>query len=226
MTDMKQFPNSVMLTCNDVKASVDFYTKVLGFELETSWPDENKPMWANLVLDKQSIMVGSVGDENDAMDCGSGDFPADQMELWKSRTKAFRSGTPGAGIMFYVMVEDVDRYYATIQDRGAKPLTAPHTQFYGIRDFAVPDPDGYLLVPYTTVKMETCQSCGMPLTEAVAGEMFCKYCTDDKGQLRPYEAVLEGSIQGYFMGMQKMERPEAEVAAKEHLSKMPAWVGR
>jgi hypothetical protein len=41
--------------------------------------------------------------------------------------------------------------------------------------------------------------------------------------LRPYEAILEGTIQGYFMGMQRMERAEAEVAAKEHLAKMPAW---
>ena len=45
----------------------------------------------------------------------------------------------------------------------------------------------------------------------------------DKGQLRPYEDILEGTITGYFMGMQNMERAEAEVAAKEHLGKMPAW---
>ena len=43
MSDMKQFPNSVMLTCNDVKASVDFYTKVFGFvEYETMTEDRRR----------------------------------------------------------------------------------------------------------------------------------------------------------------------------------------
>ena len=53
--------------------------------------------------------------------------------------------------------------------------------------------------------------------------VLCDYCTDDEGKLQPYEAILEGTISGYFMGMQNMKRAEAEVAAKEHLAKMPAW---
>ena len=56
--------------------------------------------------------------------------------------------------------------------------------------------------------------------------MYCEYCTDDKGTLKPYEAVLEGTTVGYFMAMQKLKRPEAETAARSHLSKMPAWAGR
>ena len=74
--------------------------------------------------------------------------------------------------------------------------------------------------------MESCQSCGMPLSDAEPGQMYCQYCTDEQGQLRTYETVLEGTIQGYFMGMQKMSREEAELAAREHLAKMPAWQGR
>ena len=59
--------------------------------------------------------------------------------------------------------------------------------------------------------------------DAKPGAMYCDYCTDDGGQLRPFEDILEGTITGYFMGMQKMERGPAEAAAKEHLAKMPAW---
>ena len=88
------------------------------------------------------------------------------------------------------------------------------------------DPDGYRLVFYTPVAMESCQSCGMPLADAEPGQMYCDYCTDEKGTLRPYEQVFEGTVTGYFMGMQKMGRKDAEKAAKEHLGKMPAWVGR
>jgi hypothetical protein len=56
--------------------------------------------------------------------------------------------------------------------------------------------------------------------------MYCQYCSDEKGKLRPYEQVFEGTVTGYFMGMQKMPGPAAEKAAKEHLAKMPAWQGR
>jgi hypothetical protein len=56
--------------------------------------------------------------------------------------------------------------------------------------------------------------------------MYCQYCTDEKGALKPYEAVFEGTTQGYFMAMQKMPRPQAEKAAREHLAKMPAWKSR
>ncbi|MFT7486989.1 MAG: hypothetical protein ACI9F9_002847, partial [Candidatus Paceibacteria bacterium] len=76
---------------------------------------------------------------------------------------------------------------------------------------------------YSPIQMTSCQSCGVPLADAIEGQMYCEHCTDDRGQLHPFEAILEGTITGYFMGMQKMERAAAEVAAKEHLLKMPAW---
>ena len=223
--DNHPYPLSVMLTVKDAARSVAFYRDVLGFELKECWPDESNPMWANMVLDRQSVMLGVTGEDDDG---GCADFgqPADQMPLWKKRTERFKSNTPGAGVAFYLAVDDADAFHATLTERGAPPLTAPDTQFYGIRDFVVQDPDGYDLVFYTPVTMESCQSCGMPLADATPGQMYCQYCTDEHGQLRPYEAVLEGSIQGYFMGMQKMERPEAEAAAKAHLSKMPAWISR
>jgi hypothetical protein len=85
------------------------------------------------------------------------------------------------------------------------------------------DPDGYRLMMYSYIQMSECQSCGMPLADAQPGDMYCDHCTDDAGNLRSYEQILEGTIQGYFMGMQGMERAAAEVAAKEHLGNMKAW---
>ena len=67
-----------------------------------------------------------------------------------------------------------------------------------------------------------CESCGMTIDDGT----YCEHCTDDKGALRSFEQVFEGTVTGYFMGMQQMPRDEAEQAAKEHLSKMPAWVGQ
>ncbi|MCP4093627.1 MAG: hypothetical protein GY747_09270 [Planctomycetes bacterium] len=124
---------------------------------------------------------------------------------------------------FYVVVDDVDAYYEEVQKRGGKPATEPKSQFYGLRSFGIQDSSGYRLLFYSPLVMENCGSCGMPLTDAEPGQVYCDYCTDDAGKLKSYEEVLEGTIQGYFMGMQKMERAEAEVAAKEYLAKMPAW---
>jgi uncharacterized glyoxalase superfamily protein PhnB len=217
----EQFPNSVMLTCNDAKKSVDFYRDVLGFELKECWPDAEKPLWASLNYDKQTIMLGACMDPDPSM-CGPGE--EDHLEWWKERTDFFRGNGAGAGVYFYIQVDDIDQYTATVQDRGA-PITRPvKSQFYGIRDVVVTDPDGYQLMFYSTITMSSCQSCGMPLQDAQPGQMYCGHCTDDNGKLRPYEDVLEGTISGYFMGMQKMERVAAEQAAKEHLAKMPAWV--
>jgi hypothetical protein len=64
------------------------------------------------------------------------------------------------------------------------------------------------------------------MADGKAGQMYCAYCSDEQGNLKPYEVILEGTVTGYFMEMQKMERKAAEKAAKEHLGKMPAWTAR
>ncbi|MCP4093626.1 MAG: VOC family protein [Planctomycetes bacterium] len=46
-----------MLTSNNVKESVAFYRDICGFEMSESWSDGPDPMWANMDLNGQSIMV-------------------------------------------------------------------------------------------------------------------------------------------------------------------------
>jgi catechol 2,3-dioxygenase-like lactoylglutathione lyase family enzyme len=223
MTEIQQYPLSVMLTCKDPKKSVAFYRDILGFTVKECWPDEENPHWANMVLDRQSVMLGCAPTEEA---CDGKEMTREQTEWWTSVRKDIEGNTPGAGLFLYVMVDDVDAYYEQVRKRGGEPRLAPQDQFYGIRDFAMQDPDGYRLLFYKAIAMSSCQSCGMPLKEATPGQMYCAYCMDEGGKLRPYEQILEGTIQGYFMGMMKMERAEAEKAAKEHLAKMPAWAMR
>jgi uncharacterized glyoxalase superfamily protein PhnB len=221
-----QSPLCVMLTVKDMKKSVPFYRDQLGFEIAEAWPDRDNPMWANLTLAGQSIMLGAAMSSEDMGDCGGGDAGAQKKALYEKAMKDFRSNKPGVGVIVYVTAENVDEYHKRVRSKGVKPITEPTTEFYGIRDFLVEDPDGYQLMFFQAVAMTTCQSCGMPLKDAKAGQMYCGYCTDASGTLKPYEAVYEGTVSGYFMGMQKMQRPAAEKAAREHLSKMPAWAGR
>ena len=215
---------SVMLTCKDCPASVAYYRDVLGFELKESWPNEEAPHWANMVLQGQSVMLGAAMDVAAIDQMCAGDEVA--KEHFRREAEAWTRNEPGIGLIVYLQVEDIDAYAAQIRAKGAKLLGEPKDQFYGIREQRIQDPSGYNLIAFTPITMQSCQSCGMPLQNADPGQMYCGHCTDEAGNLQPYEAILEGTIQGYFMGMQNMPRDEAEQAAKEHLGKMPAWAGR
>jgi len=215
---------SVMLTSSNMAKSVAFYRDKLGFTMKESWPSEDAPQWCNLMLDGQSIMLGAAMDPAKVGEMCQGDAAAEKH--WRKASQEFIDNKPGVGMQVYVMVPDIDAYHAEIKERGVAVEAEPKTQFYGIREVPVDDPDGYRLILFTPVAMEQCQSCGMPLSDAEPGQMFCAYCTDDEGVLHPYEKIFEGTVTGYFMRMQKMDRRAAEEAAKEHLAKMPAWAGR
>jgi len=212
---------AIGITCKDIATSVEFYRDKLGFEMKESWPSDDAPMWCNMVLGKQSVMLGAAMTPEQV-----GEMCAQDTEAAPHHQKAaerFQKHPAGIGLMTYLQVDDVDAFQLKIAGKDVAPLMPPKTQFYGIREMHVDDPDGYRLVFYHPVTMDQCQSCGMPLSDAEPGQMYCGYCTDESGKLRPYEQVFEGTVTGFFMGMQKMERADAEAAAKEHLAKMPAW---
>ncbi|MDP6520134.1 MAG: VOC family protein [Planctomycetota bacterium] len=210
---------SVHLSCADMNTSLRYYRDVLGFELKESWPDAENPIWASLVLQGQTLMIGGAMTPETLESCKTGnltDWHREQAGMWGKNPV-------GVGIQTYFQVDDIDTYHAELATRDARLQSEPTTQFYGIRDIIVTDPDGYTMIFFSPVKMDDCQSCGMPLANAEPGTMYCQYCSNASGGLRPYEEVFEGTVTGYFMAMQKMDRPTAEVAAKEHLAKMPAW---
>jgi uncharacterized glyoxalase superfamily protein PhnB len=215
---------SVMFTSRDVPKSVRFYRDKLGFELKECWPDAGNLQWANMTLGGQSVMLGAAMDPETVGQQCQGD--TQKEAYWRQAATEFRQHKPGVGVLVYVMVDDVDAYHAEIVTRGAYVPHEPKTQFYGIREFWLEDPDGYRLVVFSPVSMASCQSCGMPLKDADPGQMFCGHCADVSGQLRPYDAVLEGTTTGYFMAMRKMPRVQAEKAAREQLAKMLAWSHR
>jgi uncharacterized glyoxalase superfamily protein PhnB len=213
-----------MLTARDMKKETAFFTETLGFTMKEAWPDRENPAWANFLLDGQSVMLsGLMSIEETEKMCA--DDPG-ALAYMKTLHDEFQANRPGVGTLIYIEVPDVDAYHARVTSKGAQHASQPKTQFFGQRDFALQTPAGYRFTFYTVVKMEQCQSCGMPLADAQPGQMYCQYCTDEKGNLKPYETVFEGTVNGYYIGMMKMPRPEAEKAAREHLKKMPAWMGR
>jgi catechol 2,3-dioxygenase-like lactoylglutathione lyase family enzyme len=52
---------------------------------------------------------------------------------------------PAGGGNAYFICDEVDEYCAKIKAAGAKPKVEPGDRMYGMRDFAILDPDGNLL---------------------------------------------------------------------------------
>ncbi len=138
----ENYPNAPYLTVADPKRSIAFYKK-LGFELGNCWPDERKPQYASLELERQVVMVGAPVTEKDAKERG-----ASKAELRRIRKnlKAFKKHRHGVGVQLYLRVPDPDAHHRQALRRKVEVLRSPTTHFYGIRDFVAADPDGYQLV--------------------------------------------------------------------------------
>ena len=113
------------LLVNDVARSRDFYIDVLGFEPGMTVPDAAPYVFA-------SVTSGSV------------------EVFFNDRTVAVQeypllSGRPvGASGTMFIEVEGVDALYAQLQGR-VNVVMPIFTQPYGMREFAITDPDGYLI---------------------------------------------------------------------------------
>ncbi len=71
-----------------------------------------------------------------------------------------------------------------------------------------------------------CHSCAAPLGVPDfkgPAENYCKYCTDDKGQLKSKETIQQGIAQ-WFKGWQpNLDDKKALQRASSYMKSMPAW---
>ena len=76
--------------------------------------------------------------------------------------------------------------------------------------------------------MKLCESCGMPLEKPEdhgAGDpknRYCRYCTNEKGELKKKSEIREGWIE-FTMKSQGKSREEAEKDVDAAMDEMPAW---
>jgi uncharacterized glyoxalase superfamily protein PhnB len=56
----------------------------------------------------------------------------------------FKGSNPSASLSIYIMVKDIDSYYAQVKNK-TTPVKAMITQWYGNKEFYVKDQDGYIL---------------------------------------------------------------------------------
>ena len=114
------------LMMKDVNSSVDFYRDVLGFELVMSVPESGKLDWAMMKAGGAEVMFQS-------------------RESVAEEYPPFADMPIGGSLMLYIDVVDVGELYEKVKGK-AKLVVDLHDTFYGAREFAIEDTDGYVLI--------------------------------------------------------------------------------
>ena len=200
---------SPTLAVSNMKESIEFYKNSLGFKMGMVFPSADNPEYADLSKDGMVLMF----------------IPTKNIGFGSEENL-------GIGVNLYMQIDgDIDEYYEELKKKGVKVAVDIKDEPYGIRDFTIEDTDGYKLTFNQVSKTaKNCLSCGMPLTkpEDFGGgdptNIYCMHCSNPDGSLKSYEDVFEGMV-NFMMMSQKMDRETAENAAKEYMSKMPAWGG-
>ena len=110
------------LTVNDLQASLVFYRDVLGFHLAEEFQRDGQRVGVRL-------QAGAIT------------FLLTQDDFAKGRDRK-----KGVGLRLYcTTAQEIDALAAAIQARGGALSQPPADQPWGVRDFAITDPDGFQL---------------------------------------------------------------------------------
>ena len=117
------------LMCSDLDRSLKFYRDVLGFAVNQTVPPDKGPfIFAWMKRGTVSIFL------NQHMPPQAG-----QPDLFA------RQAIGGTGSV-YIELSGIDELARAVEQRGVKFAVPMHTEFYGMREFALRDPDGYVLI--------------------------------------------------------------------------------
>ncbi len=118
----KLTPNLVV---RNVEASLKFYREILGLETAITVPDQSPYIFA-------SVSSGAVEIFFNDQTTVAAEYP--QL-----------AATIGGSLTLYMEVDSLQAVLNRVQNAGAK-ITMPVTeQFYGMKEFAFGDPDGYTI---------------------------------------------------------------------------------
>lgn len=114
------------LFVEDMKASIDFYTKVLGFEVLREHPGD----YASLGCGDVTLGIGPISK-----------LPEEDGYF----TREVASLRRGLGVEIVLEIDDVDEWYRLVSGSGHPVFEPLQERPWGLRDFRIVDPDGYYL---------------------------------------------------------------------------------
>jgi lactoylglutathione lyase len=113
------------LIVQDIDRATKFYRDVLGFSIKMTVPDAAPFVF--VWLERDGVPV----------------FLNERSTVEKDLPGA-SARTPGGTATLFFVVSNVDGYHASVSPH-AKVIMPLKTQFYGMREFAIEDPDGHIL---------------------------------------------------------------------------------
>lgn len=123
--DQQSMSLRLELFVSDLDKSVDFYTKVLGFERQKGEP-------SYVPVRSGSVVIG-LG-------------PASRLPGSHYFNPELKQARRGLGTEIVLEVDDVQQFYQHVKTANYKGLVTPlRTQSWGLTDFRIVDPDGYYL---------------------------------------------------------------------------------
>lgn len=120
---LKKLTPNIMV--EDVNRTIQFYKEVLGFELITTVPEEGQFGWAMMKRGGVELMFQSRASLTEEL-------------------PAFADRAIGGSLTFYIEVDGLQDLYAGIKER-VTIVQDMHTTFYGMREFAIQDCNGFVL---------------------------------------------------------------------------------
>ena len=111
-----------LLQVGDMSDTLTYYREALGFQLDFTWPDAESPKWARVSRDGVSLMF--------TVDLGT--------------SSSLFIAEKGNGVVFYLIVADVEVAYEELAARGAIIVQDIH-DFGERKQFSVADNNGYVL---------------------------------------------------------------------------------
>jgi uncharacterized glyoxalase superfamily protein PhnB len=130
MKFQKLTPNLVV---RDVAASMEYYRSVLGFQPAMQVPDEPPYVFG-------SVTAGGVEIFFNDQKVVTEDYPS------------LRSRPIGGSLTLFTEVEGIEEVLAAVQKSGAKITMPLKDQFYGMREFAFEDPEGWVITIAERIK--------------------------------------------------------------------------
>ena len=121
-------PNLVVA---DIDRSLAFYRDVLGFSIVTTVPDAGPFVFVWLQRDDVSVFLNTVGSVKDALPA----LAARPIGGTNTLFMIVEAGSPAEGI---------DALFDAVKSK-ARVLMPLKDQFYGMREFGIEDPDGYVI---------------------------------------------------------------------------------
>ena len=134
------------LVVRDVAASMEFYRSVLGFQPAMHVPDEPPYIFG-------SVTAGGVEIFFNNQKVVAEDYPA------------LGSRPIGGSLTLFAELEGIEEVLAAVQKSGAKITMPLKEQFYGMREFAFEDPEGWIITIAKRIKQAEANQKAPKITE-------------------------------------------------------------